>query len=401
MAELDVSKLPTWFLEQAVNDILPGLTNYVRDVNLPASVARLYEPGAIVREPGFTDATSRVGGMSTTHRFSILSNHMADLGEITGDEQARAWGLNVAQAGSRFLVLDVYESGGKTKILMLHLPEDERWRLFERATFNVIEDFIPGCRERFDAKKDLDPIPELDDKWLARCQNPVGVDGEGSAFAVESSVRDRLKPLSELGFRAVAGRELFVRGVRDTLRLTDTDTGSDDYPDAICFGYIGHERGLNLHVLAGARLAEDGEVETSRGLDSLYARIEAGAVMENECADLLDDTLGEYAEVVDHIHDANADADANYAELRGIGFLDRFRSPEWPDDVQALLIGDADLRPEAVWLRLEEIGEDGRIRAKLLNEPAQDYGIHEGDLLPLAFQETEDDVICLAIAEAQ
>ena len=120
---LDLTEMPNWFLEDAIADTLPGLTNYVRDVNLPAGVASLYNPGTIIRELGFTDASARVMGMATTHRFSILSNHMADFGEMSGDEKALGWGLNVAQAGSRFQVLDVYEKGGKTQILLLHLPE--------------------------------------------------------------------------------------------------------------------------------------------------------------------------------------------------------------------------------------------------------------------------------------
>lgn len=47
-----------------------------------------------------------------------------------------------------------------------------------------------------------------------------------------------------------------------------------------------------------------------------------------------------------------------------------------------------------------EEAEDGvRVYARLLNEPAQSYGVHEGDLLPLAFTDTEDGTVCLAIPE--
>lgn len=46
---------------------------YARDVNLPPALASKYEPDIIIMEPGFTDASSRVMCMVTTHRFAILS----------------------------------------------------------------------------------------------------------------------------------------------------------------------------------------------------------------------------------------------------------------------------------------------------------------------------------------
>ena len=67
--------------EDVINEILPGLTMYVRDVNLSPVCADKYEPQTIIMERGFTDASSRVMGMVTTHRYAILSNHMADFGQ--------------------------------------------------------------------------------------------------------------------------------------------------------------------------------------------------------------------------------------------------------------------------------------------------------------------------------
>ena len=100
-------------LEQAINDMLPGLANHVRDVNLDPKIAELYKPGIILREKAFVDASRRVGGMVTTHRFAILSNHMADFTQFERDTN---WGLCVAQRESHFKVMDVYEYNGKTQI---------------------------------------------------------------------------------------------------------------------------------------------------------------------------------------------------------------------------------------------------------------------------------------------
>lgn len=75
--------------EQTINEILPGLTMYVRDVNLPKRLAEKYVPDTIILERGFTDASSRVMGMKTTHRFAIFSNHMGDLSAY---EHGTNWG---------------------------------------------------------------------------------------------------------------------------------------------------------------------------------------------------------------------------------------------------------------------------------------------------------------------
>ena len=79
-------------LEQLMNEMLPGLQLFARDINLTPEEASKFQVGQIVRNAAFTDATSRVGGMVTTHRFSILSNHLFDL---TKAEHGTNWGLQV------------------------------------------------------------------------------------------------------------------------------------------------------------------------------------------------------------------------------------------------------------------------------------------------------------------
>ena len=98
--------------EETMNEILPGLTAYVRDVNLPKEIEEKYIPDTIILERAFTDASSRVMGMKTTHRFAILSNHMKDFSLF---EHGTNWGLFVANNSSHFLILDKYEYHGKLK----------------------------------------------------------------------------------------------------------------------------------------------------------------------------------------------------------------------------------------------------------------------------------------------
>ena len=170
-------------IETVVNQTYPGLTMYVRDTNLSNEISKKYKPGLILLEKAFCDASNRVMGMVTTHRYGILSNHMADLSQF---DHGPNWGLHVSKSGSRFKVLENYECKGKTLILLLHLPDDETWKLFEKIKINIDDDITASSIERFEEKCLKDPIPELATiDWLQRCQFPVGMDEGGNWFAVE------------------------------------------------------------------------------------------------------------------------------------------------------------------------------------------------------------------------
>ena len=170
-------------IEHIVNQTYPGLTMYVRDANLPKIVSENYEKGMIIRERGFCDASNRVMGMITTHRYGILSNHMANLTEF---EHGTNWGLHVAKSGSRFKVLNNFEYNGKRLILLLHLPEDDSWKIFREIEINIDEELVENCIERFKNKCEEEPITELaKEDWLDRCSFPIGMDEDGNIFDVE------------------------------------------------------------------------------------------------------------------------------------------------------------------------------------------------------------------------
>ena len=98
--------------DQYLHDAYSNLKPYVRDVDLSPVCASGYKQGMVICERGFTDASHRIGGMATTHRYMILSNHMADLSIF---EQGTDWGLCVAQCGSHFKVLSILWKKGKLR----------------------------------------------------------------------------------------------------------------------------------------------------------------------------------------------------------------------------------------------------------------------------------------------
>lgn len=170
-------------MEEIINRTIPGLTMFVRDVNLPDEIAKKYVPDLIIREKAFVDASHRVMGMITSHRFAILSNHM---GNLENFEHGTNWGLCVAQSYSHFKVLTVHEYCGKTLILLLHLPDDEDWKMFQNVKISIEDDMILSSIKRFENKCHLEAIPELaTNEWLERCSFPIGMDDEGNFFSLE------------------------------------------------------------------------------------------------------------------------------------------------------------------------------------------------------------------------
>ena len=168
-------------LEKIINATFPGLTMYVRDVNLPDALADKYTAGMIIREPAFCDASSRVMGMITTHRYAILSNHMADFSSF---EHGTNWGLHVAQRNSYFKVLGSHAHNGKKIIILLHLQEGT-WEIFQNMSSNIEDQARDSTIERFINKCDMEPIPELAaEAWLARCSAPLGMDDNGEFYAL-------------------------------------------------------------------------------------------------------------------------------------------------------------------------------------------------------------------------
>jgi len=172
-------------MEDVINRTFEGLAVYVRDVNLPDAVAGKYTPGLLVREPAFIEASCRVMGMCTTHRFGILSNHMISLEEF---ERGTNWGLYVANRDSRFKVMAVREYSGKTLILLLHLPDDDDWKAFRNVTSDIEKDIISEAIEYLEEKCNLEVIPELaTGEWQQRCAFPIGMDDAGNFYDIETN----------------------------------------------------------------------------------------------------------------------------------------------------------------------------------------------------------------------
>lgn len=368
-------------LEGALNDMLPGLTTYVRDVDLDHRVAELYAPGLVIRDKAPVDTSCRVGGMIAMHRFAILSNHMRDLTKYEHDTN---WGLHVALPESRFKVVDAYEYEGKTQITLLHLLDDERWRLFEHAEFDMPGLNVEEIRARFRTRCQQEPIPELaTSQWLERCADPVGLGPLGDLYAPDPMPAEAVWLVGETSFRALMDNVVFLApGPGDDgawLKAVPEEVEAG----ILAWPYIDCQCGLSFRYICPAAIDGASWVTYQRD-ESLFAIIRAGALAQAIwCPTGIDPHA--FERFTYEADEAYSPKNPAAFELRDTELLDPIRHPLFPDDVQALLLTNGPAKPELVWLRLCDL-RNGTVFGTLLNEPEQDLGVHAGDVLPLALR---------------
>lgn len=157
---------------------LRGLSVYTRDCTLTREQASKYRVGEVLLEPAVMEASADYGGMAASHRFAILSDHM-DFSAAAPDGP-RPSGF-FAHKNSHFRVMDIDTCEGKTQILLLHLPEDKRWKKPVHLEPSLEQNLIQRCREDFQESlhAPFDPAPALTDR---RGIGPVGMDANGQFY---------------------------------------------------------------------------------------------------------------------------------------------------------------------------------------------------------------------------
>ena len=166
------------FFEQVMNAVYPGLTHYVRDVDLDEKIINSYEVNDIIYERGFIDCTSKIGGITKKVRYSIFSSNCADLSE---HENGTNWKLHVIKRDSAFKVLDVFKSEDKVLITLLHIPLEVS-DIFKTIHVNLDDTVIEQARKRFKECLNSEPVAGLDEEWYKRLSFPIGISDAGEKF---------------------------------------------------------------------------------------------------------------------------------------------------------------------------------------------------------------------------
>lgn len=199
--------------------------------------------------------------------------------------------------------------------------------------------------------------------------------------------------LADLGFRDVAGR-LVVVECPLLERLGKAGITVPAGADAVlAYVYVDHEQGLSLFALAPASL-ESGAVFHDASFPAAQGQLvllRSGSIPPESRVLFPEDAKaleGRYAEQIGQVEKDHAPSPGVEA-ARKVGLVDALRSPEYPDDVLAVLAAEG-LPQEGVWFRLEGLAGEGMLAGVLLNEPDADYPVHEGDLMALALAQADD-----------
>lgn len=177
-------------------------------------------------------------------------------------------------------------------------------------------------------------------------------------------------------------------GCSEVSRLTDNATLNAD--SAVGYVYVDSICGITFNVEAWCIAAGECLRAVSRPSDNSQRIMLRYGSFAGKRMRLL--TVGEMTGMalpsVPDWHQYYCDEDNAVLPLRSLSLLDPFRAPGFPDDIKCLLLDDTRGKDgEWVWAKLIRQAADGLFVCRLLNEPFQDFGLHEGDLLKVAVSE--------------
>lgn len=376
--------------KEILNDTVTDTALVVRDINLSKDLEERYIPGTIILERGFTDASYKVGGMLTSHRYAIITNKIKDLSEF---EHGTNWGLVVANFDSHYLVLDKYTYKNKTLITLLHLPNNNYWKMFKNIQLNIFNELITASRKNFQEVCESEPIPELStNEWLKRCSEPLGMDRDGNYFDLNVNLSMHLCKIGKMNFRDLLHKIIYIQ--LDSKNKLDSKIEILNEDDGfLAYGYIDYDAGFSFQVLCSANIRNNklsyGKIQNDVGII-----IRKNILNSSECInmDYCDIDFSQFRKITEQI-------DMNYKcfnkqteEMRNFRFLDTLRNADFPDDIQVLLLKEG-FKPEQVWVKCWKYTEN-ELFGILLNEPDQNFEIHHGYTISFAPTRNGDEIIC-------
>ena len=167
-------------IEAIYNETFSGLALFYRDAKLSEDLISKYKIGQILLERGFTDMSYKGGGLASNLRYLIASAHAKDISAM--NLESGQYGHVVLQSNAFFKILDIYRIGNKTQIFLLEIPADTI-AFFASTNSNMEKDITIKARASFDAKINMEPIPELQSlDWRERTEFPIGMNNKGEFF---------------------------------------------------------------------------------------------------------------------------------------------------------------------------------------------------------------------------
>ena len=194
----------------------------------------------------------------------------------------------------------------------------------------------------------------------------------------------------EVGFRAVYHKFCTFELNDDIKMVIDQLPGASQANGVLVYGYCDQEMGITLEILACAIIEGENFKYAEGNPDvSLKIRIEAAKDTEFLIASDEDGKMAE--EFSDRLEMLRSyDASEQVEKTREMSFLDSCREEHYIDDVRVRLMKDG-LKTEECWVRITGLNEkDHFFMGTLLNEPYQNFGWHEGEMIAFFVHKADD-----------
>ena len=165
----------------------------------------------------------------------------------------------------------------------------------------------------------------------------------------------------------------------------------------LAYGYIDNEAGFSFRIICSANIDNNSLTYGEFSKETVYI-VRKGFFNNCEFIDIeqygltiqdFDSDICEYIQFIDEHYKCREETE----EMRKLTFLDSLRNPNYPDDIQVILYKKG-MQPEQVWVKCY-IYTDKELFGLLLNEPNQDFGVHNGSIIEFAPVKTEEGLICV------
>jgi len=191
------------------------------------------------------------------------------------------------------------------------------------------------------------------------------------------------------GFRALY-KNICIYPMNDTFsKLLEDQKGYTEAEGVMVYGYVDHEKGNMLECLAFTKQEDAEKYSFVKFNDDIRLNIKVSEVIDEEFSFIdygKSHFYDKFKKKIDKltVYDINDDI----LKSRALTFLDPFRHEDNFDDLKVILFKD-ECKLEGVWVKLEVLGK-GAFMGTLLNEPTQDFGIHNGSPVSFFLNESTD-----------
>ncbi|SNR15370.1 hypothetical protein [Tenacibaculum jejuense] len=194
----------------------------------------------------------------------------------------------------------------------------------------------------------------------------------------------------------IANKWIEIRGISNELKNVLHDFEGDNL---VGYVYIDHTAGITLDVIKIFDIKNDQLVfrespadKGTRIISRFHGIINSKkiSVLSEESINELNLKAPEYLSVYERF---------DLEEFRLNNRIHKFRAEGYPDDVQILLLPNNPFQPELVWGRVEKLEKD-YLTCNILNQPNQNIGINENDLVKATVKTLNENEYIVCVIES-